>query len=214
MISTFQALMVALLAVLPGASYTFAIERMTGSYGVNLADRLVRFLAASAVFHALAAGAELVLYRRYVASGRPLQGLPWWGLELVALCYVFLPILAGVLLGAARRRKWWVGRVLVGERNEPRAWDFLWEKDQGIVRLKLKSGTWLAGVYGTTTDRRSYASSSPTEDSDLFLAEALAVHPQTGALETDNQNKPVVPFGRPGLLVKWSEIEYLEFQEF
>jgi hypothetical protein len=32
-------------AILPGASYTFAVERLLGSYGVKCSDRLVRFLA-------------------------------------------------------------------------------------------------------------------------------------------------------------------------
>lgn len=43
MISTFQALAVALLALLPGATYTFAYERRVGGFGVSLSDRLVRF---------------------------------------------------------------------------------------------------------------------------------------------------------------------------
>ena len=49
--NTFQALAVTLLAVLPGASYTFAYERVVGAFGVSLSDRLVRFTAASAIFH-------------------------------------------------------------------------------------------------------------------------------------------------------------------
>ncbi len=60
MISTFQALAVALL---PGASYTFAYKRVVGAFGVSLSDRLVRFLAASALFTALFSGPGLLLYR-------------------------------------------------------------------------------------------------------------------------------------------------------
>jgi hypothetical protein len=44
-ISTYQALVVALVAILPGAPYTFPVERLLGSYGVKCSDRLVRFLA-------------------------------------------------------------------------------------------------------------------------------------------------------------------------
>jgi hypothetical protein len=39
-ISTFQALAVTLLFILPGAAYTFALERVGGSCGVKLADRI------------------------------------------------------------------------------------------------------------------------------------------------------------------------------
>lgn len=42
MISTFRGLPVAVLAILPGAAYTFALERVAGSYGVSFSDRLVR----------------------------------------------------------------------------------------------------------------------------------------------------------------------------
>jgi len=58
-ITTFQALGVALLALLPGASYTFAYERIVGKFGASLADRLVRFLAASAAFMAIFSGPGL-----------------------------------------------------------------------------------------------------------------------------------------------------------
>ena len=69
MISTFQALAVALLALLPGASYIFAYERVVGGFGVSLADRLVRFLAASALFVAVFAWAGLLLYRNFIIAG-------------------------------------------------------------------------------------------------------------------------------------------------
>lgn len=44
-----------------GAAYTFAYERVAGSFGIGLSDRVVRFVAGSAIFHALLAGPELVL---------------------------------------------------------------------------------------------------------------------------------------------------------
>src|SRR6266511_1104655 len=54
MLTTFVALAVAALAILPGAVFTFSYEGRLGSYGVTLPDRIYRFLAASAVLHALA----------------------------------------------------------------------------------------------------------------------------------------------------------------
>ncbi len=217
MIATYQALIVAVLALLPGASYTFALERTMGSYGINFSDRLVRFLAASAIFHALASGPEYLLYRSYLAKNTLTQGrIDWWALELLAFAYVFVPIVIGVLAGSARKRDWKLGRMIVGVNLEPRAWDYIWgDKCQGVVRLKLKSGTWLAGIYGTRADeRRSYAAAYPTMDSDLYLATALEVDPDTGELAIGDDKKPIRLDDKTGILMRWTEIEYLEIQEF
>ena len=216
MISTFQALAVALLALLPGASYTFAYERRVGGFGVSLSDRLVRFLAASALFIALFSGPGLVAYRRYVASGRLGRGQvnAFW-FELAILAYVLLPTLIGSLIGTGQLRKWrWV-TTLVGDAPEPRAWDYLWRPGvQGIVRLKLKSGVWLGGIFGTTAGgSRSYAAGYP-EAQDLYLSLQLKVDPTTGAFDQDSQGRPVPVDGASGLLLRWDEIEYLDFQEF
>lgn len=70
----FQALAVTLIAVLPGAVYTFALERWTGAFGVSLSDRLVRFTAASAAFVAVFAGPGYIVYRDLVATGRLTRG--------------------------------------------------------------------------------------------------------------------------------------------
>jgi hypothetical protein len=171
-ISTFQALAVALLALLPGATYTFAYERRVGGFGVSLSDRLVRFLAASALFAALFSGPGMLLYRRYVASGQLGRGEvnAFW-FEVVVLSYVLLPTAAGALVGTGQVRRWrWV-TALIGDAPEPRAWDYLWRPGvQGVVRLKLKSGLWLAGIFGTTTrGQRSYAAGYP-ETQDLYLS--------------------------------------------
>ena len=215
MISTFQALAVTLLALLPGASYTFAYERRVGGFGVSLSDRLVRFLAASALFIALFSGPGLLAYRYYVASGRLGRGQVnalWF--ELAVLAYVLLPTLVGSLIGTGQLRRWrWVV-ALVGDAPEPRAWDYLWRPGvQGIVRLKLKSGSWLAGIFGTTASgQRSYAAGYP-EAQDLYLSLQLKVDPTTGAFEQDPQGRPVPVDGQSGLLLRWDEIEYLDFQE-
>ncbi len=49
--STFEALMILVVAFVPGAAYVWAFERQAGPYGVTLADRMMRFLAASIVAH-------------------------------------------------------------------------------------------------------------------------------------------------------------------
>jgi hypothetical protein len=214
MVATFQAVAGIVLALLPGAAYTFAYERVAGPFGISLSDRLVRFLAASAVFHAVLAGPELLLYRHFVVTGRLGRGeVNWLLVGVLALGYMAAPTAAGTLVAFGRQRNW-PGVRLLGDTPEPRAWDYLWRlRVPGVVRMKLKSGTWLAGVYGTTaTGRRSYAAGYP-EDGDLYLSLQLRVDPATGEFARDDEDRPLPVPGESGLLIRWSEIEYLEFQE-
>ncbi|QFZ19580.1 DUF6338 family protein [Saccharothrix syringae] len=216
MIATFQGLLVALLALLPGASYTFAYERVAGSYGISFSDRLIRFLASSALLHAVFAAPEHLLYRYLVVEKRLQNGtVTWWLLEVVALTYVLLPTAVGSLVGWGHKthKKWAV--ALVGDAPEPRAWDYLWRHAvQAIVLIRLKSGTWLAGYFGRTPDGRySYAAGHP-EEGDLYLALAFVVDQATGELTLDRENKPTPVPGERGLLVRWAEIEYIDIKEY
>ena len=163
-IPTFQALLVVILAILPGASFTFAYERQVAGFGRKSPDRLMRLLAASAVFQALYSGPELLLYREFVATNRLQHGQVNPVLfELVALAYVLLPYGFGSLLGYGREKGWRWAVAITGEEIEPRAWDRMWRRDTtAIVRLKLKSNVWVAGLWGkwassTVTNRHSYA---------------------------------------------------------
>lgn len=218
MISTFQALAVALLALLPGASYTFAYERIVGGFGPSFSDRLVRFLVVSAVFAAVFSAPGLILYRSFIVNDRLTHGSFTWVdlvvFEILALAYVLLPTAAGGFVGGSVRigRRW--ARALVGNAIERRAWDFLWRPGaQGVVRLKMKSGVWLAGLYGTTEfGQRSYAAGYP-EGGDLYLATQFVVDADSGAFIRDEDERPVPAPGSPGLLVRWEEIEYLDFLE-
>lgn len=215
MVSTFQALAVAVLLVLPGAAYTFALERVAGAFGVSLADRVIRFIAASAVFQAFFSGPVWWAYREWVRTGRLTEGdVPIGAVQATALVYVLVPTLVGSLVGHGANRRWrWV-TWLIGKAPEPRAWDFLWRRnDRGIVRVRLKSGNWLAGMYGAASSGMSSYASGHGEDGDLFLAEALTVDPDTGAFDLDEDDRPVRLEGSPGLLLRWEEVEYLEFEE-
>lgn len=212
---TFQALVVAIVAVLPGAAYTFAYERVAGGFGSGLSDRLVRFLAASAVFHAALAGPELLMYREVVATDRLARGdVAMWSFWLISAGYVLLPTLAGGFVGYARNKRWKWATLLVGAAPEPRAWDYVWNSSvQAVLRMKLKSGTWVAGYHGSLPNgRRSYAAGYP-EEGDLYLALGLEIDPNTGELRRDEDGRPVPVPGRRGLLVRWTEIEYIDIQE-
>ena len=214
-ISTFQALAVALLALLPGASYTFAYERVVGGFGVSLSDRLVRFLAASALFAALFSGPGMLLYRNFVASGQLGRGdVNAVLFELVVLAYVVVPTAVGSFVGYGQKNRWQWITLLIGDSPEPRAWDYLWRPGvEGVVRVKLKSGSWLGGVFGTTVSgQRSYAAGYP-EKEDLYLSLQVKVDAMTGEFEQDLDGGPVPVEGASGLLLRWEEIEYLDFQE-
>ena len=216
-ISTFPALLVALLFLLPGASYTYAYERIVGSYGVSFSDRLVRFLVASAIFQALLSGPETLMYRRFVTTGRLGRGdVNWLVLEVVAVAYVALPSATGYLVGHGQVRGWGWVHTLIGDAPEPRAWDYLWGKARGhngIVRIKLKSGGWLAGLWATTMGgMKSFAAAYPAEG-DLYLSQQVVVDPDSGEFRRDADDQPVLADGS-GLLLRWAEIEYIDFMEF
>lgn len=215
MISTFQALLVALLALLPGASYMFAYERKAGSFGSKSPDRLMRFLAASAVLQAVYSGPELLLYRNFVANHRLQQGqVNWVIFEVMVLGYVLLPYAIGTLVGTGKERNWaWVA-ALSNKAIEPRAWDWRWRRDsRGMLRLKLKSGTWIAGLWSEYGGRSPYAAGYP-EEGDLYLSVGLQIDAETGEYVRNSEDQPVPVIGDAGLLIRWAEVEYLEFQEF
>ena len=55
---------------------------------------------------------------------------------------------------------------------------------------------------------RSYAAGYP-EKQDLFLVEAAEVDPETGEFEFDESGEPALRGS--GILIRWEEVEYLEF---
>lgn len=108
-LATVQALAITLLAILPGAAYTFAFERGRGAFGVTLADRVIRFLAASAVFHAVVAGTEYALYKHLIHTGALARAqIPWYTVQLIAALYVAVPIAEGATVArAGPGQHWW-----------------------------------------------------------------------------------------------------------
>src|SRR6266545_4883885 len=214
MVSTFQALAVAVLALIPGALYVWGFERQAGRWGIGLSDRLLRFLGASVLLHALAAPATYSLYRQFVHSGKlgdaaPLPAWTW----AVPLAYVAAPAALGTVVGSAIRggQRW--ARWLAGPSPAPRAWDHLFARRglTGWVVLKLKDGTWLAGAFAGSESGTfaSYAAGYP-EVPDLYLAEAVEVSAD-GKLVTDADGMPRLR--GVGVLIRWDEVAYLEFVE-
>jgi hypothetical protein len=104
--STFEALLVALLAVLPGALYTLARENFGASWAWQHTDtstQIFRFLGASAVFHTIFAPLSYRAYQQLVVTHAATQGKTlswWWWVALVG--YIALPYAWGALTESSR----------------------------------------------------------------------------------------------------------------
>jgi hypothetical protein len=218
--STFPALLIFLLAVLPGAIYIWSFERVVGRWGIGLADRVFRFIAVSAAFQLTFGVVAYVMWTTWAyqstnghpgrwARDRATHGtaFPWW-VYAVPLAYLLVPALFGTAAGrAVGSRRWhWLGTAVAGRDPAPRAWDHLFgPRPSGLVRALLKGdGGWVGGLFGEF----SYAAGYP-EPQDLYLERAYAFDQAAGTFARDADGFPV-PLGS-GLLVRWDELEFLEF---
>lgn len=76
--------------------------------------------------------------------------------------------------------------------------------------MKLKSGVWVGGAYAPSDEGTgSYAAGYP-EPQDLFLAETVEVDPDSGEF-TLSDGEPI--FRGTSLLIRWEEVEFLEFSD-
>jgi hypothetical protein len=207
---TFEAIVAIAIALLPGALYVWSFERLVGAWGISLSDRILRFVGASALLHALFVPLTYWLWNEFIRTGRITAGETPIELWAAPLLYVAVPISLGSLVGTGTRRNWTWVKLLTGPDPAPRAWDYLFgARPDGWIRLRLKTGTWLAGAYAVKEDGwRSYAAGYP-ESQDLFLVEAVEVDPDTGEFLFDDQGDPRLRGS--GILIRWDEVEYLEF---
>lgn len=189
--TTGEALLVLLLAVLPGAMFTFGFERQAGAFGVTLADRVLRFVAVSTAFTAAYAW-PVFLARNPLLSG-DLDAGRFALLWVSAVVGLSLPLVCGTTIGAlyATRRTragWpWLRRGLLTPDREtrllrwvlgpdpaPRAWDHVFsERPTAYLRVRTTSGGWVGGAFAS----ESYAGGFP-QDGDLYIEEAWPVDEQ------------------------------------
>jgi hypothetical protein len=116
-------------------------------------------------------------------------------------------------VGTGRVRRWKWALWVTGPDLEPRAWDQMWNRPvTALLRIKLKSGRWIGGVFEKTdAGGKSYAAGYP-HDGDLHLTRQLVVDPLTGDAQMEKDGTPTV-IDR-GLLIRWSEVEYLDIKEY
>jgi hypothetical protein len=213
-VDSFEALAVTLLALLPGALFTWSFEREVGNWGAGLADRVYRFVGFSAIFHAALAYPEYLFWTNYLrvpdADGQGFHNvftgggdIAWW-LGLVPILYVGISVALGFLASRSAWNNGWLGRVLVGRNPAPRAWDHLfWRGPALVVRLKLKDGEWVGGLFGDD----SYASGYP-EPQDLLLEETYEIT-NDGTFVAGDGPDDLAPLGS-SILISWSEVQFLE----
>lgn len=210
--SSFQALAVLAVGLLPGALYVWSFEGVVGRWGATLSDRVLHFVGASALLQAAAAPITYSLWAEYVYPGRLARAEPLpIGLWFVALSYALAPILLGWVVGHGTRRRWKWTQLLTGRNPAPRAWDaFFGDDPEGWARLRLKSGAWIGAAFGGKDGRRSYFAGYP-EKQDLYLVQTAEVDPDTGEFLYDEDEQLRVRDS--GVLLRWDEVEYLEFFE-
>ena len=187
--SSILALTIIVLAVLPGSMYTWAYERQASAFGVTLADRTLRFIAISLIFHVTLAWPEYALYRSAFESEsfKIEQFAVAWAVVLVL---VALPASVGTVLGGlyatrSHRTRWRHLRRYVSRRNEerllafalgrtpaPRAWDHLFS-DSPLTYLRIRTTTADVTIAGLFADK-SYAGGHPHE-ADLYLEEVWRI---------------------------------------
>lgn len=202
---TFEALGVAVLALLPGAVYTWSFERIAGRWGIGLSDRLYRFVGLSALYQALIAPITWKVWRDYLRHGAPKGNeLPLW-LWPLAIGYLAVPALVGHLLANEFRSGKPLAKAVVGATAPPTAWDAVFSGEvPAYVLMRLKSGQWLGGEYADGSHVAGYP-----EPPDIYLARELAVDQELGDFSFDDAGEPM-PVGGYGILVRWDEVEYLE----
>lgn len=208
MASSLQALTVLVVALLPGAFFVWGFERNAGRYGIGLRDRALRLVGTSAVFLALFASALYWLYARFWDSFVMGEPLPVW-LVVVPISYVAIPGSLGWMFGWQVRHGTNWARIVAGFDRAPRAWDHLFQdRTPGLVRCRMKSGSWIGGVYAEVEGIRPYASGYP-EIQELYLARSLQIDPEDGSFVLDENDQLIR--GSGSLLMRWEEIEMMEF---
>jgi hypothetical protein len=212
--SSFVALIIVVAAVLPGATYMWGFERQVTSFGVTLADRVLRFMAVSVSFHLLLGWIEYFAFRSVVGAGEFRAGhfvAVWLGtLALVLIPFGSGTVLGGLYASRGTREGWrWIRGhlsakqearllgLLLGRDPAPRAWDSLFsERPTAYIRVRTVTGEWLGGLFAD----KSYASGLPHEP-DLLLEEAWELSGE-GELHQPLGYASYIPAGQ----VSWLEI--------
>lgn len=186
----------AILFLVPGLNATWTIERLSGPSRLKGTERLLRALSLSVLIYL---GASFWLLP---VATRAIEDRLWaWEPIIGGFVILFIaPVVLALGVEFLRRSSIVRGglRKVTTIDPTPRAWDFAFQEEGPFfIRLKLRDGERIAGVFG----ENSFASAYP-EPTDLFLEEAWRVD-ETGAFIER------VP-GTAGMVVPQDSIEVLE----
>jgi hypothetical protein len=199
---------------------------------VTLADRMMRFLAASIVVHLLFGWLEYLAWRSALRHDGTLDVAQFALLWASALIVIGFPTAVGWALGtlyATRNARGTHNRlrrllrldgddgapreahlleVALGHAPAPRAWDHLFgSSPSALIRMQLQSGGWVGGFFGS----ESYASSYPETSGDIYLEQSVQVEAD-GSFSYDDDGNLVELGG--GTLVRWDEVRIMDLFEY
>lgn len=174
--STVVQLAILVMAVLPGATYQFMRQRWRGPVPTehDLGERILRAIVVSIL---LDTGYLVIAGPALAGFAAALRSHGWQAVldqpRLIGLAG--FAMFVAVPAAAAGAVSWWQrrNRRAARYRAVPTAWDQMF-RDRGscFVRVKLKSGGWAGGWYGSA----SFATSYP-EVPELYLQTAWLMNP-------------------------------------
>lgn len=208
--SGFNAAILLIVLVLPGAFFSWGFEKKVPRYGKQLKDWLVRLAGATAIWNAVVSWPLHWLYTSYwddLAVGKTLP----WPIYIAPIAYLLVPAAvgwgAGWLFARTEKKMPKVAEFLAPNRR-PSAWDHLFGAEvPGFVRCCLKSGRWVGGAYYLAKPLRSYSSLAEAEK-DIFIAHAVEFNQEDG---TALRHQGDYVWTKGGIYITASQIESLEF---
>ncbi|MFF0204775.1 DUF6338 family protein [Streptomyces sp. NPDC005017] len=227
MSTTLPFLVLALLALLPGALFVYTIEALLQRYGGDVADRTMRFIAASAVLWLPFFWVLYMLYTHIWHVQRSVAGrvvyvnrfttndLPQWFYWVIA-GYVAVPILLGAFVAFLIRNSTKAQDIVIGKPLSRSAWQTLFKYGGGgnntgtgralVVRAQLndEDATVVAGYFGPQS-----VTPAGESEGDVWLEAQVRLDDQ-GQLRLDGQENPVY---EPGIYLRRENVLWLEAYE-
>ncbi|WP_420446288.1 DUF6338 family protein [Candidatus Poriferisodalis sp.] len=233
MSSGYDAALLLLVLLLPGAFAAWGFERHVQRYGRRLKDWLLRLAGLSAVCLAVGAWPLHWVVSSYWDDFIQGRALPRY-VFLAPVAYLAVPAAVGWSLGLLMRPRNLIDNeprmplhirlrsvlrppilrriasTLPAPNRAPTAWDALFDaREAGFVRCRLRSGRWVGGLYAKASPVSSYVGPEGP-DQDIYIAHAAEFDQGTGepALREDEDE---FVWLNGGILLKWADIESLEF---
>jgi uncharacterized protein DUF6338 len=198
MLTTFSQILILVAFIIPGFVLVRVKRLSFPSAEESFQTTLLDSLALTCIVHGLASPAWYWCYVSGIPTKRPVV----FGFVVFAILFG-IPVLLGLiysLLVASGSARWLRGFLNIPEPLQT-AWDYYFRQKPGCwVRVILKSGQVIAGLFGPS----SFASSFPGKQ-DLYLEKLLS-------LDEDGMVTGWADYSA-GALVKMEEVERLEFFE-